>query len=126
MTANRGPFPADLMTAFNADEIALVNEVSARSDTASLIIQGDDGHLLAYAVIGADLGGMLTVYAARAFNSIVAKAAMMGLLGAASVMGKPVRVHTDRVQAMARMMGAEEALNCLDGDGLPMGVFYGV
>lgn len=120
-----GELPAPILGQLAAAEADLAREVSAREDTASLIVTGDDGTLQGYAVIGFDDNDMATVYAARSVNSMLARIAMQGIFGAAQVMGAPLRVHDLRgkLRAMARMMGATDILHCLDGDGLPMGVF---
>lgn len=117
--------PAAILGQLAAPEADLVREVSARADTVSLLVTGDDGALQGYAVMGFDDDKAATVYAARSVNSMLARIAMQGIFGAAQVLGAPLRVHDARgkLAAMARMMGATEILHCLDGDGLPMGVF---
>lgn len=118
--------PADLLALLAEGEAAIVAEVSARPDTVSMIIR-DGVALLGYAVYGLDDGGkMVIVYAARSFNSFIARAAMTGIFGAAQVLGVPMRVHTDKLKSMARMMGAGRVVEALDGDGLRVGVFDGV
>lgn len=118
--------PGDLLALLGEDEAAIVAEVSARPDTVSMIIR-DGVKLLGYAVYGLDdEGKMVIVYAARAFSSFVAKAAMQGIFGASQVLGVPMRVHTDKLRSMARMMGAGSVVAALDGDGLRVGVFNGV
>jgi hypothetical protein len=120
--------PPAILAQLAGPEAELAGEVSARDDTATLLVTADDGGLMGYAVMGFDADDMATVYAARSINSMVARMAMAGIFGAAQVMGAPLRVHDLRgkLRAMARMMGAAEIIQCLDGDGLPMGVFRGV
>lgn len=113
---------AGYLAQIDAKEADLVRELMARDDTGALVIS-DAGQMLGYAVIGVDLDEMVTVYAARAVKSMMAKAAMIGIFGAAQVFGKPVRVHTEKVRAMARMMGANIAVAADDMDGVPMGIF---
>lgn len=115
---------ADVLALLDAKELELVAELSARDDTMSLTISDEKG-VIGYAVFGIDNDNMVTVYAARSMNSFIAKAAMIGVFGAAQVMGMPLRVHTEKLRGMARMMGAEQAFKCLDLDGVPMGVFNG-
>jgi muconolactone delta-isomerase len=114
----------DLAAQLEAQEAIEIGELSARGDCQVMtLIEGEK--LAGYAVFGLDRGDMLTVYMARATAGYIAKAAMMGLFGAAKIAKVPVRVHTQKVAAMARMMGAPSFLPAIDGDGLPMGVFYG-
>lgn len=121
-----GALPADLLALLEAKEADIVAEVSARDDTYSFIIR-DGVALLGYGVFGLGKGDdMVIIYAARSFNSFATKMAMMGLFGAAQVLGVPVRVHTDKMRTMARMLGAERFMEALDGDGLRVGVFHGV
>lgn len=122
----RDGFPSDLLAQMHLDESSLVAEVAARADTVALVIRGQGGEMVGYAVMGFDLSDMVTVYAARSVNNLLARAAMQGIFGAAQILGKPLRVHTEKLRSMARMMGAEKALAAFDGDGLPMGVFDGV
>lgn len=103
----------------------LVCELMQRDDTRALIVTEAE-KLLGYAVFGSDDDGILTVYAARAISGLMARAAMVGMFGAAQIMGAPLRVHTERVAAMARMMGAGSFASAFDSDGIPMGVFGGV
>lgn len=124
MSVTRAPFPAEFMADMDSAEAELVAEVSARSDTMSLIVK-QAGAMIGYAIFGFDATEMVTIYAAKSKDSILAKAAMIGLFGAAQVVGKPLRVHTQKIRAMAKTMGAERAFACVDGDGLPMGVFDG-
>lgn len=115
----------DVLAALRPDEAELVAEVSARSDTAALILR-QAGAVIGYAVFGRDAADMVTVYAARCWNNMLARAAMAGIFGAAQVAGSPLRVHTEKLRAMARYLGAKEAIAAIDGDGLPMGIFDGV
>lgn len=115
----------DVMTLLAPNEAELVAEVSARSDTASLVIR-QAGAVIGYAVFGRDAADMVTVYAARCWANMVARAAMAGIFGAAQVIGSPLRVHTEKLRVMARFIGAKDAIAAIDGDGLPMGIFDGV
>lgn len=124
--ATAQPFPADLLATLpDQTERDRVAEVSARPDTAALIVTNcETGEVFAYAVYGNDGGGMLAIYAARVVGGGPATKLMFrGLLGASEVLGKPLRVHSDNVQAMARMMGAGDVLEAIDGDGVNMAVF---
>ena len=126
VSAQKENLPPELIAGLEAGEADHVRDVGARDDTASLIVtDGDTGGLLAYAIIGTDIGGMVTVYAANVFLPGLGKYALTALLGASKVVGKPLRIHTDKVQAMAAAMGAKEAFAAVDLDGLPMGVFNG-
>lgn len=120
-----GDFPAELLVQLATDEARLVQELTGRGDTVSLTVT-DGARLVGYAVMGWDDADMVTVYAARSLNHFLARAAMMGIFGAAQIMGAPLRVHTEKLRAMARMLGAEKALAALDGDRVPMGVFDGL
>lgn len=117
-----GAAPAALLARLQGDEAATVAELCDRDDTRALIVR-DGEKLVGYAVFGLDRNDMLTVYAARSFTHWLAKAAMQAVFGAAQIMGAPVRVHTEKVRAMARMMGADDAIAGFDLDGVPMGVF---
>ncbi len=115
-----------LIDGLEATEAAHVREVGNRADTASLIVtDGDTGKLLAYAILGVDAGDMVTIYAANVFLPGLGKYALQALLGASKVVGKPMRVHTEKVRTMAAAMGAKEALEGIDLDGVSMGVFHG-
>ena len=126
VTASADVLPARFHGQLEADELALVCKVGARSDTATISIEDTDaGTLMAYAVIGRDEGGMVTIYAARSWLTGLGAVAIKGLFGASKVMGAPMRVHTERLQAYARILGADIALDAFDADGLSMGVFHG-
>lgn len=114
--------PRDYLNQLQADEMAAVTDLASRDDTATLIVT-DGNRLMGYAVFGQDNADMVTIYAARSLDSFVARAALTGLFGAAQVLGQPLRVHTSKLRAMARFMGAGQAIAALDGDGVPMGVF---
>lgn len=104
-------------------EAAIVAELSGREDTISLLVT-DSEKMVGYAVFGFDVDDIITVYAARSVNHFLTKCAMRAYFGAAQVLGVPVRVHTEKVRQMARMMGATDFLAALDGDKVPMGIFY--
>lgn len=125
VTMTRDAMPQKRLAELEGEEKALVERVSARDDTALLLVEDrDKDTLIAYAVIGKDDGGMVTIYAARSLAGGAVTAMMLrGIFGASQVLGAPMRVHTDRVAAYARMIGAGEAWDAIDGDGLPMGVF---
>jgi len=65
------------------------------------------------------------IYAARTFGGMMAEMALKAFFGAAQVLGKPLRVHTDKLHAFARIIGAEKYMAEIDADGKPQGVFYG-
>lgn len=123
-----GAMAADLAAQLTEKEAADAAELGARGDCQTLLITEGE-KLLGYAVLGVDLGDMVTIYMARAVGGgIMAKALMMGLIGAAQVAGKPLRVHADtigRAKAMARAAGVSLDGFGEDGDGVPMG-FYNV
>ena len=105
-----------------AQEALQLGEVSERSDTATIIVR-EGNSLVGYACFGFDDDDMVTVYAARSVNSFLAKAAMKAFLGVSQIVGQPLRVHSEKVAAMGRMMGADFAMMARDMDGLPMGIF---
>lgn len=110
------------------DEVERINvgTVSARPDTFAIYIEEKTtGELIAYAIVGIDDGGMLTIYAGRALVAGIGEIAFKGLFGAARIMGKPLRVHSNRPRMYARMMGATKFDKIFDADGVPQGVFYG-
>lgn len=108
------------------EELARCIEVGTRADTATLLVENvDTGELAAYAVIGRDEGGMVTIYAARSWLTGLGAMALKGLFGAAQVINAPLRVHTDKLRTYARAIGADTALDAIDADGVPMGVFHG-
>lgn len=115
---------AEVLALLGAGEAELVAEVSGRADTVSLIIT-DAAKLVGYAVIGFDDQDMVTIYAARSFNSVVAKVAIKAIFGASEVLGVPMRVHTERLDKFARWVGAKSFREVLDGDGIRQGVFGG-
>ena len=117
------PFPADLLAQLNSDEADHVAACSARPDTFTIFAQNGE-NLIGYVVFGKEEGGdILVVYAARALVSGLGPMMMRQLLGVAEVLGQPLRVHTDKVRAMARIMGADVAIEARDVDGLLHGVF---
>lgn len=122
ITAQIGPAVLALL---GEGEAELVAEVSGRADTVSLIITDAAEALVGYAVIGFDDNDMVTIYAARSFNSVVAKVAIKAIFGASEVLGVPMRVHTERLDKFARWVGAKSFRAAIDGDGVPMGVFGG-
>lgn len=107
------------------DEADLLRTVSARDDTVSLVVSDGDDKLLAHAVVGPDEDGMTTIYAARCLVKGPGTMFLRAIFGASEVLGRPLRVHTQRIDAFARAVGAETALEAVDGEGLPMGVFNG-
>lgn len=124
--AQKENLSADLLAGLAEAEAAHVRDVGDRDDTAALIVtEGQGGKLLAYAILGMDDGGMVVIYAANTFMNALTKISLKALLGASEVLGAPLRVHSDRVKGMARAMGASEALETLDAEGIPMGVFRG-
>lgn len=103
-------------------ESDLVAEVSARDNTYTITIcEGDK--LQGYAVFGSDAGGLTAVYAARSFVPVLGPMMMKTFLGVAQVTGAPIRVHTEKLKAMARTMGAKFAVAAVDADGIEHGVF---
>lgn len=124
--AQKENLSAELLAGLAEAEAEHVRNVGDRDDTAALIVtEGQGGKLLAYAILGMDEGGMVVIYAANTFLTGLGKMALQALLGASEVLGAPLRVHSEKVQAMARAMGASEALETLDAEGIPMGVFRG-
>ena len=125
VTVTKSPLPADLAAQLPADEAAQVAELGARSDCLTLAYV-DAGKLAGYAIFGHDEGGFVVIYMARSMAQGLAAVALKAVFGAAQVMGKPLRVHTEKVRAMARMMGADLTAVLKDSDGIPMGAFHGV
>lgn len=127
-----GAMPPELVAGLpDPAERAHVADVSGRDDTATLLVRDRAGELVGYAVIGRDEAGAVAVYAARAIGGgFIVKAALVGLFGAAQVIGAPLRFHVEdmrgRLRAAARMMGAPDFSAALDADGIPQGVFRGV
>lgn len=113
--------PAELLQRLEGSEAAAVRDLVERGEKALLVRDGEK--LVGYAVFGLDVTDMLTVYAARSFNHVMTGVAMRAVFGAAQIIGAPVRVHTEKVRAMARMMGAPDAIAGADIEGVPMGVF---
>ncbi len=116
------PIAPELLAQLDAPEAAGAGEVSARADTMS-IIATDGGKLIGYAVIGRDAGGIVAVYYARALVPVLGPMVMKQFFGAAAILGDPVRVHTERLEAMARAFGANVVIDGIDADGVPVGVF---
>lgn len=116
---------ADVLSLLGKGEAELVAEVSSRDDTVSLIITDAAAALVGYAVIGFDDQDIVTIYAARSFNSVVAKMALRAIFGAAEVLGVPMRVHTEKLDTFARYLGAKSFRAAIDGDGVRQGVFSG-
>lgn len=115
-------FPASNMG--ELPEADLVAELMARGDTAALVAT-DGEALMGYAVFGFDADQIVTVYAARSMGGMLTRAALVGIFGAAQVMGAPVRVHAEKVGrgvAMARAMGAQVVSHARDLDGIPMAI----
>lgn len=120
----QNPMPAEMAAQLGAEEAGQVEELGARADTFTLIY-GDGPKLQGYAIFGPqDEAGFFVVYMARSFLAGLAALTLRGFFGASAVAyGRPLRVHTSKLQAMARIMGADLAEMALDGDGVPMGVF---
>lgn len=119
---------AELLGQLGPEEAAQSVELAERGDCCTLVMTEGE-KLLGYAVIGVDAGEHVTVYMARSTCGMVAKAALLGVFGAAQVAGQALRVHVDTVKrgmAMARAMGAECVAFGQDGDGVPMGFFGNV
>jgi len=109
----------------SGDELDCVAETSARPDTASIVVS-DGETLLAYAVFGFDDGGLVNIYAARADKMGFAGTALLrSMFGAAQVLGKPLTVHSDKVRAMARAIGATDFEQSFNELGEKFGVFNG-
>lgn len=124
MTATRGAFPTVHLATLQGDELDAVPALCARSDTALLLVEDCvTGALLAYGVIGLDNSQMFTIYAARSHMTGLGGAAIKGLFGASQILGTPLRVHSEKVRTYAKMMGAGDALETLDSDGVAMGIF---
>lgn len=119
-------FPDRFKEQLGAEELALVEDVSSWDDTRTLLVEDmKTGTLAAYAVIGPADDGMLAIYAARSWFKGLAAHAIKGLFNGASILGKPMFVHTEKIAAYARILGAEHAFEAMDTDGVPLGVFAG-
>ncbi|NOR63025.1 MAG: hypothetical protein GQ535_11110 [Rhodobacteraceae bacterium] len=126
IVSTKGLMPEEFIDQLDIEEAAHYVDVAERDDTATLYVSDlETGKLQIYVVVGVDQDGMYTAYAAHCFMKGMAKLAMRSVFGAARIMGKPLRVHSEKVAAMAKMFGAESFLECLDADGVPMGVFNG-
>lgn len=119
-----GQVSAKFLARLEADEAALVAEVSARQDTMTILLCDGD-KTVGYAVFGMDAHDIVTIYAARSINHLTTKVAMKAFFGVSQILGKAVRVHTEKLDGMARMMGATSFRAAIDSDGIPMGVFGG-
>jgi len=107
-------------------EAVLVLDVSARPDTRAIYVEdGDTGALVAYAIVGPHDSGDFLVFAAHVFVNGIGKTMLAALFGASKILGKPMRVHSNKISAMARAIGAPEFAETLCGNGLPQGVFDG-
>jgi len=124
-TANR--WPAELLDRLADDkERAHVAKVSAYPGTASVVVEdADTGGLHSYAVFGPDDNNMVAVYAAHVFGKGMGPAMFKQIFGASIVLGLPVRVHTERVHAFARAIGATDYFEAIDGAGKPQLVAHG-
>lgn len=118
--------PDEFIDTLEADEAELLREVTPREDTVTIyIVDLDNNSLAGYVCFGMDGSDMLTVYAAHSFIKGLGQMAFQGLFGVAKVVEKPLRVHTSKIRTFARAIGADEWLEAVDADGLPMGVFNG-
>lgn len=121
-----GTMPIEYLQTLDDIEQQHVADVSARSDTSTVIIVDlDTDKLAAYAVYGIDEGDMFVIYAAHCFMKGIAAVALKSFFGGAQILGKPLRVHTETVAGYARAMGAPNFFETVDGDGVNQGVFYG-
>lgn len=108
-----------------------VATVGARPETVTVTVTDKDaGEMMAYAVIGEDAQGVLTIYAARSWIKGLGAVALKGFFQGATVVDKPLRVHADdraRIAAYAKMMGCDltAALPAVDANGVGQGVFHG-
>lgn len=125
ISVTKAPLAADLAAQLPADEAAQVADLGAREDCLTLAYV-DGGKLAGYAIFGHGDDGFVVIYMARSMAKGLAAVVLQSVFGAAQVMGKPLRVHTERVRAMARMMGADLSSVFADADGIPMGGFHGV
>lgn len=117
----RGNIPPQYAAKLTQEERELLATVTAYESTVTIyVLDADHDELFAYGVFGQDDQDTFTIYAANTYAPQVAKLALRSFLGAAQVMGKPLRVHTEKVAAMARLMGAENFTDGLDLDNLPM------
>lgn len=119
-----GQIGAALADRLEAQEAAIVCELSARDDTQTMLaMEGEK--VVGYAVFGYDAHGMICIYAARSINHFVTACAMKAFFGVAQILGTPLRVHADdlRGNPMARMMGADKWISGHDSDGVKMAIF---
>lgn len=122
----RDAMPAEYLEGLDADEKAHIIETGEFENTSTIyVVDLDKNSLFAYAVIGPDDVGMFMIYAARTMGGLMAEIALRSFFGVAQVLGKPLRVHTDKMKAFARVIGATDFEAMVDGDGLPQGVFHG-
>lgn len=119
------PISMELAAQLPADEAAQALELGQREDTFTFTF-AEDAILRGYAVFAPDdEAGFFVIYMARSMMKGLAKTVLAMLFGAATVSGKPLRVHTTKLESMASMMGAKWSDLIRDADGLPMGVFRG-
>lgn len=121
-----GFIPAELLTGLCNEEAEHLHNVCNRPDTTAIyVVDLDKGELFAYGVIGLADDGALAIYAANTFNSVMSKMALKTFLGVSEVLGKPLRVHADKADVMARYMGAESFTSAIHSDGVNWGSFNG-
>ncbi|WP_444462088.1 hypothetical protein [Rhodobacter capsulatus] len=112
-----------------AGDLAAFLEVEG-GEMFGLIVEDDAQNLQGYAVFALDNSEperMLAIHFARVLQSVpqLARVVLQSLIGAAQIAGVPVRMHSDRVKALARMAGAAAFAETLDGLGEPAAVIYG-
>lgn len=117
------PMAEEMAGQLEAVEAQQVKELGAREDTFTMTFSEGDA-LRGYAVFSPDdVAGYVVIYMARSMMKGLAQMVASSLFGAASLAGKPLRVHTTKLQGVAAMMGANLADLAADADGLPMGIF---
>lgn len=112
-----------------ADDLGQFLEVEG-ADMFGLVVEDEGQNLLGYAVFALDNSEperMLAIHFARVLQSVpqLARVVLQSFIGAAQIAGVPVRMHSDRVKALARMAGAAAFAETLDSLGAPAAVIYG-
>ncbi len=121
ITISESALAAEFLQALAPDEAALVKELGDTKGNFTLTFS-DGLKFLGYVVFSPeDATGYMAVFAGRAvgncYRAVLAKSVLMGLFGAASICGKPMRLHSDRLAALAAMVGADFGAIMRDLDG---------
>ncbi|DBA35671.1 TPA_inf: hypothetical protein gp_08 [Marinomonas phage YY] len=127
---SQDPIPAEYLVRLSDVEQERLQRLSDRGDVHFLTVM-NKSCLAAYAALGRDANGMLTIYAAHSFVVGLGAAAISGLFQGATYVDAPMRVHADdeaRAKAYAKMAGVDlsKVTMTTDADGVGQGVYNGV